>query len=293
MPFSESIRKEALVNSRRRCCICNKFSGLYTDVHHIIQEADGGPNTLANAIALCQDCHGQAGHYNPRHPKGNKYKPDELRKHRDYWWEWCSNNPFNPLPDDPVSISPEVVSLPYIAPVIGNTAIPFELEIKNKMEIDLYSIWVLINLPAANIDEMVLDIENSRNMGKIGPQYIKPDSGAMLIKLKSQGSSLPNYDFSKTSVYIKGIGKDAPGYIGISKLSPNEKRKFNIRLNNVSVSETKEIPLRVESYSSAPSTWLLEEDNSFILNFDLPDKELFKLGMEEFGFINIEYKKRD
>lgn len=293
MPFSTSVRQKALVNSRRRCCVCNKFSGLYTDVHHIEQEADGGPNTLDNAIALCQDCHGEAGHYNPRHPKGTKYKPDELKKHRDNWWEWCSKNPFKPLPDDPVSISPEFVSLPFIAPVSGATVVPFELVIKNRTEKDLYSIWVLINLPSANINDLVLDTENSKNIGKIGANHIKPDTGTILLKLESQGSGLPNYDLAKTSVFIKGVGKDDPGYLGISKLAPNEKRTISIRIKNVTVSQTTKIPLRIESYSEEPRTWLLEQDNSFILNFDLPDKESFEQGLKELKLIDVEYKKRD
>lgn len=51
--------------------------------------ADGGSSTLENGIALCLDCHSQAGHYNARHPIGNKYSPEELRRHRDLWWEYC------------------------------------------------------------------------------------------------------------------------------------------------------------------------------------------------------------
>ena len=55
-------------------------------MHHIIQEADGGPNTLENAIALCLSCHAEAGHFNSRHPLGTKYSPKELRRHRAVWW---------------------------------------------------------------------------------------------------------------------------------------------------------------------------------------------------------------
>jgi hypothetical protein len=62
------------------------------NVHHIVPEADGGPNVLENAIALCFTCHAEAGHYNPRHPLGTKYSPEELRKHRDDWWEQCGSS---------------------------------------------------------------------------------------------------------------------------------------------------------------------------------------------------------
>lgn len=67
--------------------MCRRFKGVGVQVHHIIPEADGGRNILDNAIVLCLDCHTAAGHYNPRHPIGTKFSPDELRKHRDEWHE--------------------------------------------------------------------------------------------------------------------------------------------------------------------------------------------------------------
>ena len=86
MPFPVSIRLEALVRSGRHCCVCHQFAGRTANVHHIIQEAHGGPNTLDNAICLCQRCHTEAGHFNVNHPLGTKYSPEELRAHRDAWW---------------------------------------------------------------------------------------------------------------------------------------------------------------------------------------------------------------
>ncbi len=90
MPFSESIREEALVRAGRYCCICHKFAGRDAVVHHIEQESEGGENGIENAIVLCSRCHGEAGHYNPRHPLGTKYRPAELRRHRDDWWRYRS-----------------------------------------------------------------------------------------------------------------------------------------------------------------------------------------------------------
>ena len=55
------------------------------EVHHIIPKSEGGKDDLDNAIALCFDCHTDAGHYNPKHPKGTKFRPSELRKARDRW----------------------------------------------------------------------------------------------------------------------------------------------------------------------------------------------------------------
>jgi 5-methylcytosine-specific restriction endonuclease McrA len=85
MPFSKKNKEEILVKTRRSCCICHIFIGRNANVHHIVQEADGGENSIENAIVLCPNCHAEAGHYNPKHPLGNKYSPEELIMHRDKW----------------------------------------------------------------------------------------------------------------------------------------------------------------------------------------------------------------
>jgi len=56
------------------------------EVHHIVPEADGGPNIPDNAIVLCFDCHADAGHYNPRQPRGTKFSPQELRDAKEKWF---------------------------------------------------------------------------------------------------------------------------------------------------------------------------------------------------------------
>lgn len=56
------------------------------EVHHIQQEAEGGPDTFENAIPLCFDCHANVKAYNPRHPKGIMYTESELKQHRDKWY---------------------------------------------------------------------------------------------------------------------------------------------------------------------------------------------------------------
>jgi hypothetical protein len=85
MPFPQHIREQALVAAARHCCVCNRYKGVKVEVHHIVPQSEGGPNELENAITLCFDCHADAGHYNPRHPRGTKFSPTELRRHRDQW----------------------------------------------------------------------------------------------------------------------------------------------------------------------------------------------------------------
>ena len=87
MGFSPKIKEQTYIASARRCCICKKFAGRNIEIHHIIQKADGGKDSFENAIPVCFDCHAEAGHYNPRHPKGARYSQTELRSHRDTWYK--------------------------------------------------------------------------------------------------------------------------------------------------------------------------------------------------------------
>jgi len=55
--------------------------------HHIVHDADGGPNDFNNCIPLCPDCHAEVTAYNPRHLFGvTPYYPEELRRRRDDWY---------------------------------------------------------------------------------------------------------------------------------------------------------------------------------------------------------------
>ncbi len=82
MAFSKGIKEAALVAAGRRCCLCTRFKGVRLEVHHIEPESTGGGNDFDNAIPLCFDCHADVGHYNPEHPRGNRYSAAELRGHR-------------------------------------------------------------------------------------------------------------------------------------------------------------------------------------------------------------------
>ena len=93
MPFSREIADEALVACARRCCICRKFCGTRMQLHHILQEADGGSDTLDNCIPLCLNCHEEVGSYNPKHPIGRKFSSDELKQHRDVWFDFVRRHP--------------------------------------------------------------------------------------------------------------------------------------------------------------------------------------------------------
>ena len=76
--FSEDIKVKTLLWSYRHCCLCEKSCGTDIEVAHI----EKGKNDLDNAIPLCYDCHSEIGRYNREHPRGNKYRPEELKTRR-------------------------------------------------------------------------------------------------------------------------------------------------------------------------------------------------------------------
>lgn len=84
--WPRNVKDQALVLCRRQCCVCHKKCGLNIELHHIEDEASGGASGLENCIPLCFDCHAHAGHYNVKHPRGTKFSPSELRRHRDNWY---------------------------------------------------------------------------------------------------------------------------------------------------------------------------------------------------------------
>lgn len=87
MSWSQAIKDQCMIACGRSCCICHKPCGIKIEIHHIDLQAAGGANTFENAIPVCFDCHAEIGHYNNSHPKGTKYSSNELKIHRDNWYE--------------------------------------------------------------------------------------------------------------------------------------------------------------------------------------------------------------
>jgi hypothetical protein len=63
------------------------------ETDHIRQPADGGDDSIANAIPVCFDCHAEIHSYNDKHPRGRKFTPEELVKHKQQWLQLCSERP--------------------------------------------------------------------------------------------------------------------------------------------------------------------------------------------------------
>jgi len=62
------------------------------EIHHIVEKYEGGDDTFDNAIPLCFDCHSDMRSYDHNHAKGSKYSRNELKRHRDSWYERVSES---------------------------------------------------------------------------------------------------------------------------------------------------------------------------------------------------------
>ncbi len=129
-------------------------------MHHIIPESDHGQNTLENAIVLCSRCHGEVGHYNVRHPVGNKYSTEELCRLRDEWWNWCEKNPATPLPKHPISVSPGTINLGTRGWKVRSL-----FKVHNKSNEIYYDIWIKLTIDAPEIfpHDIIIDTKNVKN----------------------------------------------------------------------------------------------------------------------------------
>jgi hypothetical protein len=78
MSFAESLKETVRRKAHLRCCVCRSFG---VEIHHIVPEAEGGPDVLENAAPLCPSCHETYG--------ANTTKRKLIREVRDLWYELC------------------------------------------------------------------------------------------------------------------------------------------------------------------------------------------------------------
>jgi len=97
MAFSQEVRTKTLLWCDRHCCLCKKARGVNIEVHHIVPQGQGGSDEIDNAIPLCFDCHSEVERYNSDHPRGNKYKPEELKARREQVYEEFTRHLVPPL----------------------------------------------------------------------------------------------------------------------------------------------------------------------------------------------------
>jgi hypothetical protein len=78
MAFTDSIKGEVRRKAGYTCCICQR-PNLSLEVHHIIPQKDGGPDTIDNAAPVCPTCHSDYGN--------NFEKAARIREMRDWLYE--------------------------------------------------------------------------------------------------------------------------------------------------------------------------------------------------------------
>lgn len=76
MAFSEKLKKEVRMKADGKCVICHKP---FVEVHHIIPQAENGPDTIDNAVPVCAYCHDLFG--------ANPTKRKQLKEMRDSWYK--------------------------------------------------------------------------------------------------------------------------------------------------------------------------------------------------------------
>lgn len=78
MPFPETLKLAVKRRAHFMCCLCRSLG---VEVHHIVAEAEDGPNTEDNAAPLCPSCHEIYG--------ANAQKRKFIREARELWYEIC------------------------------------------------------------------------------------------------------------------------------------------------------------------------------------------------------------
>ena len=79
MGFSEVLKVKLRKKTHHSCCLCKSLG---VEIHHIVPEKEGGPDTEDNAAPLCPTCHEIYG--------GNPDKRKFIREARDLWYEICA-----------------------------------------------------------------------------------------------------------------------------------------------------------------------------------------------------------
>lgn len=79
MAFTEALKPEVKKRAHFQCCLCHTLG---VEIHHIVPQAEGGPDTEDNAAPLCPSCHETYG--------ANPQKRKCIREVRDFWYEICA-----------------------------------------------------------------------------------------------------------------------------------------------------------------------------------------------------------
>jgi len=133
MPFPPQVTEDLLVKAARCCCLCRQYKGTKIEVHHIVPQADGGTDDFDNGIPLCFDCHAEVETYNDKHPRGRKFRPSELKRLRDEWFQLVASGKA-PLPHTAVAESEDAVLVRFYSQCLDRPAFQDSFEQEGSME---------------------------------------------------------------------------------------------------------------------------------------------------------------
>jgi hypothetical protein len=63
------------------------------ETDHMTPRAEGGDDSIENAIPVCFECQAEIHGYNDNHPRGRKFTAAELRLHKQQWIAICESSP--------------------------------------------------------------------------------------------------------------------------------------------------------------------------------------------------------
>lgn len=76
--FTDSLKLVVKRRAHFACCLCHSVG---VEVHHIVPQAEGGPDAEDNAAPLCPSCHEMYG--------ANPTKRRFIREAREFWYDVC------------------------------------------------------------------------------------------------------------------------------------------------------------------------------------------------------------
>ena len=93
--FNQIDADDLLVRCHRCCCICHRYCGVKIELDHIIPQAETRPATMTSrtlfqpALSVML----KSTVTTTSIPGGRKFRPEELRKHREQWLTLCKQDP--------------------------------------------------------------------------------------------------------------------------------------------------------------------------------------------------------
>lgn len=159
MAFPETVTKEIKRRAHFQCCLC-KAVGI--EIHHIIPQAESGPDTLDNGAPLCPSCHETYG--------ANPTKRKLIRDARDLWYEICA-----------ARYAPDFSVLQSVRDAVENTASKKDV---SELSAGIASILQQLKLPGGT-----LTVRIPRHSAHNGAQVL--DASDLMVLVYGNSSDRP------------------------------------------------------------------------------------------------------